>query len=78
MKVVRINRNLELGRLSVFFPLLDYFDVLLYIMSAELLIECRRKLSTALLRLDEAMEMFDSEQIEKALFETCKAESVVK
>lgn len=47
-------------------------------MSVELLGECRKKLGTSLAKLDTVMEMFDSEQLERSLVESCKAEWVIR
>ena len=46
-------------------------------MSVELLAECKRKLSNSLNRLDKTMQMFDSEPLERAFYDTCKAENIL-
>lgn len=47
-------------------------------MSVELLAECKRKLTNALSRLDKSLQMFDSEPLERSLYETIRAETIIQ
>lgn len=47
-------------------------------MSVELLAECKRKLITSLNKLDKTVQMFDSEPLERSIYETCRAEAIVQ
>ena len=40
--------------------------------------ECKRKLVSSVNRLDKILDVYDSTPLEKCLYDTCKAEGVLK
>lgn len=47
-------------------------------MSIELMHECKKKLSTCVNKTEKLFEYFSTSNVEKVLYDTCKAESVCK